>query len=47
MKGSSKQDDEWIVKFINSPIKDQVDFLFRYSMNSSLFKEVEEKLKTP
>jgi hypothetical protein len=40
------EQDEWAVKFINLPSKDQIDFLFRYSMEETLMKEVEEKINT-
>jgi len=35
---------EWIVRFLNLPPKDQVDFLYRKQLEDSIRAEVERKV---
>ncbi|SOB90555.1 hypothetical protein SAMN05880501_101179 [Ureibacillus xyleni] len=39
---STKKD--WIVQFLNLPPKDQVEFLFRHTLETEIRKEVEKKV---
>lgn len=36
--------NEWIVRFINLPAEDQIDFLFRFSLERDLREKIEKKI---
>jgi hypothetical protein len=39
-----EHEKEWVVRFLNLPPKDQVDFLFRFKMEESIRKDIEKKV---
>lgn len=36
--------DNWVARFYNLPPKDQLDFLFRLSMEEAIIDEIERKI---
>lgn len=41
---SENERPQWLVRFLNEPVEEQVRFLFRDGLEESIRKEIEEKI---
>ncbi|WP_176551173.1 hypothetical protein [Bacillus sp. AFS040349] len=39
----ASEDSDWVIKFLNLPHPDQIDFLFRHSLDEKARREIEKK----
>jgi len=46
-QNSNTNGDDWVVRFLNSPPVDQIQFLYRFSLEESIRKEIENKILGP
>jgi hypothetical protein len=45
MDDKDRNEEDWVVNFINLPSEKQIDFLFREALDDSIRKEVNESIK--
>lgn len=43
-KESDSEKNNWVVQFLNLPPKNQVEFLYRHTLETEIRKEVERKV---
>jgi beta-lactamase class D len=44
VKSNDSTKSNWVVHFLNLPPKEQVEFLFRYTLETEIRKEIERKV---
>jgi hypothetical protein len=41
---NNEKSEEWVVRFLNLPPEEQLDFLFRFNLEETIRKEIEKKI---
>ncbi|MGD6842196.1 hypothetical protein ACQCVH_06695 [Bacillus infantis] len=39
-----KEENEWVVRFLNLPDEEQIDFLYRYCLDEAIKEKLERKV---
>ncbi|UHA60640.1 hypothetical protein KDJ21_002590 [Metabacillus litoralis] len=40
----TSEERDWVIKFLNLPHPDQIDFLYRHSLDEKARREIEKKI---